>query len=450
MGIEIGSAFRFAIKKQTNAWGGLPLACGAGDGFEANSESIKANVELIMNEGLMGAAYRRAGSPGKKMPAGDIPFDLYYQDAAHRAIALVMGLDTMTNPGGVYQHDLSMVNTHAGLIATIIGAGNEGVWEWGSAKLKGFKIRWEEGKQRGETTLSLVTHDQNLNVGSPITNNIVATAAAANGVKTIAAQPTTPSPITLLLTGVTELVTTIVYTNIKGDTVTEVHTRSTGGLTYTTLQYAKTVVSITCASIAGSGNFSAGVSNGVNNATTIASVTYATQRDCSLFSQLRFYVNEQGGADFVPATDEQFLSAFEVGVDLSLDQRVTTEWGDRISEPSTGGGGWPMMTVGFSFSAETDKNRRFIYDSFGKAQLKAKAVLTGPPIAATSVAHSITVFMNALQLNEGEPDTGGPGVLAFDATGEAHSVLAVPTGFPAAMTQPGLIRIVNNLSSAII
>ena len=79
MGIELGAVHKAAIKKQTNAWGGAALQLGAGDGFEFNSDTLKANAEMIMNNGITGAPFKRPGSAGPRKPNGDVSFDLYYK-----------------------------------------------------------------------------------------------------------------------------------------------------------------------------------------------------------------------------------------------------------------------------------------------------------------------------------------------------------------------------------
>jgi hypothetical protein len=451
MGVELGHQYRFGLKRNTGAWGSTrAIALGATDQFEANSDSIKANIDIIMNEGVFGTPYRRSGSPGNIKPSGDLEIDVYYRDAAWRAVAAAFGADPVTAlGGGAHRHDITIQNAMGGINWSLVAAGNEGIREVPHAKIPGVKLRWEESGQRGKLTPSIIGFDLNMNVGSPVTANIVATAAAANGAKTIAAQPTTPSPITFTLTGVTELVTTIVYENVRGDQVTEVHTRSTQGLTFETAQYARAVVSITSASIAGSGNFSAGVSNGVNNATTVAALTTDSERFPILFSQLEFFINEQEGADFglSGSADEQYLSALEIGLAATMDQRVTTEFGYRISEPSLGGAGWPVFTVGMNFSAFTDKNRRHYFDSLSKRQLKAKAVFTGPPITGAAVPYSLTLWFNGLQVPNADMNVGGPGVLPMDVQLEAHAVTAVPTGFPASHTAPALAQLVNTLAT---
>jgi len=457
VGIDIGHRYRAAFKKHTNAWGsGLPIALGAGDQLEFNTESLKANVELVMNEGLYGSAFRRVGSPGNQKPGGDMDFDLYYRDGGgtvgggHQILALGMGSDAVTAlGGGAHRHDLTLLSNHTGLYGTLVFGSDELVVEHPFAKVSGLKLAWDQGSQRCKITPSFIGFEKNVNVGAADATFVVANAAAANGVKTIAAQPPTPSPLKITLTGVTELITVIVYTNIRGDQVTETHTRSTGGLTYTTLQYAKSAISITCSAIAGAGNFQVTTSNGVNNQTTLAAVTTDTFRDPILFSQGKFHFNDQAGADFV-GTDEQFIDSMEMNVNLGMDQRVTSQFGYRIEQPSTGGSGRPSAGLTVKFSALTDRNRRHFWDMVGKAPLKGRAVFTGPQVASSGIAHSLTIYFNGIQYSGDDPNVGGPGVLPVSFTGEANNAIAAPTGFPGGVIQPVFMQLVNGLATAII
>jgi len=449
MGIELGAAAKFALKKNTNPWGGAALQLGAGDGIEFNSDSLKSNSELVSNNGITGSPFRRPGSSGARKPGGEVSFDLYYRDSLWRALAAVIGADAATLVvTGAYRHDLTAPvspYTLANFSAAVTGS--EVVREMPSCKPTAFKLDWSESDQRGKASVNFVAHDLNYNAGSPDAVRVVANAAAANGAKTLAAQPATPSQITFTLTGVTELVTTLVGTDIDGIVRTEVHTRSTGTLTFLSAYIYKSVASITCASISGAGNFSAGVANGVNNQGTIGAIATDADRTPVLFSQVDFFINDQAGADFL-ASDEQFVSKLSVGLEIGLDQRITSEFGTRISEPSYAGGGDVKVTFGLSFSAFTDKNRRFLYDQIGKSQLKAKLVFTGPMISGSTVPYSLTVWLQGLQLGDGDINVGGFGVLPFDLSGEARTVLAQPTGFPSGLVAPYMFQLVNGLSTS--
>lgn len=108
-----------------------------------------------------------------------------------------------------------------------------------------------------------------------------------------------------------------------------------------------------------------------------------------------------------------------------------------------GGGGWPTATIGFNWSAFTDRNRQRLLDQIAKNQIKAKVELIGPPILSSGFAHSITCWLNGVQLAEGDVNVGGPGVIPFNVSGESHSVVAVPTGFPASHTKALMVQIQN-------
>jgi hypothetical protein len=451
MGVDTGQTYLAAVKKQTGAWGTAPIVLGAGDGVEFNSDNIKSNRKRIINEGITGTGYRRAGSAGNKLPGGAFNFDFYYNCAGLRYVAAGIGSGAAPTSLGdsAYRHDLALASTHSGLSLCTALLGLEDVRELPHVKVNSLKMSFSESEQRAKIDADLIAFDLNENVGASDPDLIVATAAAANGTKTIAAQPTFPSQITFVMTGVTELVTTLVGIDIDGVPRTEVHTRSTGTLDFTSTYHYKSVTSITCASIAGSGNFSAGVLNGVNNITTAAAVTTVATRDPILFSQARFYINDQSGADFA-AGDEQFISKLEIGIMNQFEQRVTTKYGYRIDEPTKGGGGRPTVSIGLNFSAHTDRNRRLLTDQIGKNQLKAKLVCTGPPIGAGSTPHSLTIWLNSIQFDDGDKSASTPGVLPFDLSGEAQLAVVAPTGFPATIVAPVYIQLVNGLSTGIL
>ncbi len=456
MGSEVGHAFRAFLKRNPNPWGGLPVVGGAGDQFEINSESMKANVALVMNEGVYGRAFRRSGSPGHQTPGGDLDLDLFYRDAGLRFLAGGMGSDAASAlGGGAHQHDLGLTDGVDGLNWTLGLAGNEGVREYGHVKITGVKIRWDESVQRGKIMPTLAAFDENTNVGSPVPDFVVASVAAANGALTVTAAALAgfnPSPLYMTkVAGVTALTVVVVAVDRKGATYTRQFTQTDFvANVFTDTEYVRRVVSITVSGVAGTGNISVGVTNGVNNATTAAALTTDSDRDCTLFSQCELLITDQrrSGALGSVGADEQFLSAIEIGITRNMDSRVTSQFGDRIDEPKSGGGGWGAVTVGINFSALTDRNRRFLADRIGKNELRAKLTLIGPPIPGTSVPHSVEVWMNGLQFLEGDANMASSGVVPFDLSAEAHQVVAVPADFPAGVDEPLFIRIKNGLSTS--
>ncbi len=282
---------------------------------------------------------------------------------------------------------------------------------------------------------------------------LVATAALADGAKTVVAQPVHPSPFKGTLVdadgSTTAVSIEVVYEDRWGRRKAETWTianatAGSGEKTWTTAEYGRKLLSVTVSGTTGAGaadTFRINVTNGVNNATTVAALTTSAYRDPILFTDAVLYVNEQDGADFV-AAETVHLSGFEFGVNRSLDSRVTSRYGNRIEEPTLGGGGWPAVPVKLSLSAKTTRNQKFLDYVRSKKELKAKLVLTGPVIPTTSTAQSLTIYLNGLQL-DGKDDWSDAGVIPVELTGEAHNVVAAPTGFPGGYNKAVTLELVN-------
>ena len=470
MGVDIGHKYIGGFKPQTNAWGRSPMLLGADDGFEFNSESIDSNVALVMNDGLFGGPYRRKGSPGNITPGGDFPADLYYRcDPTHKMLAQIFGLDSYTSlGGGAHQHDLVMqTGALTGIFGTLVFPGPEGIKELGSAKITGVTISWDESRQRGVATFSTVAHDSNENVGSPDDDFVVVSVAAANGplIITAAAQAdfgysAAPSPIFITKdAGVTAITVTLeVLDRFKVQRTVVLTTADFVSNVATDLLYGRQVLSGTVSGLAGAGNIKIGITNGVNNASTVSGITTSADRHEILFSQIEFLAKQQGDAGALTAAtssaenDEFFVSKLEVSIKGSPDSRVTSEYGNRISEPVQGGGGWPTCGINVGFSAHTSNSRRKLFAARAKDDLRAIVRLIGPTIPSSSpaVAQSMTLFLNAIQYATGDKKVGGPGVIPVDYAGEAHQAVAVPGDFPAGTDEPCMIRVVNGRSSAYI
>lgn len=458
MATEVGHGLRAGIIQNTGTWGSaVALALGANNGFEFNSESLKANSELIKNEGLYGSPYSRPGSPGNLKPGGDMSIDMYYNCQSLKLLA--QGHGTAGTPttlvSGAYRHDLILANTHLGKHFTLAFLGAQGVREFPQAKVTGVKISWDEGSQRVKMTPTFACSDEILNIGTANVAFVVASVAAANGALTIlgpALVDFNPTPLSITkVAGITTITYTIVAVDRRNNQVTKVVTEAdfTANFWSGTEAYRR-VISITVSNLAGTGNHSVGVTNGINNETNRASVTTVATRDAVLFNQVRVYANAQAGADFVAATDEQYVAGGEITLGLNMDSRVTSQFGYRIEEPMTGGAGRCSVGMSLKFSALTDRNRSAFVDSMSKDQKKVKVVFTGPPIGATIYPHSLTFWLNGVQFQSAEPNIGGPGVLPFDVTGEANEVLAVPTGFPASDTYALETQIQNALATGML
>ncbi len=449
MSVEVGNAFRAGFKKQTGPWGETgALLLGAGDCFEFNSESMKPGTSTVKNEGISGNAYRRPGSPGPILPEGDLDIDLYYRCASLRMLAHAHGADAVTNlGGGAYRHDMSLTKRHDGLHGTLALLGDAGVREHPFAKVVGVKLAWDESRKRAKMTPSIAAFDENFHIGTPDDDFVVAQTAAANGALTITAAALADFPFSPLSitkdAGVTALTAAIVAVDKRGGSYTKTITQADFvSNVWTDTVYVRRVVSITLSGVTGTGNLKVGVTNGVNNVGTASGLTTVADRDEVLFEQIEVWVAPQTKATDFDSGDEQFVSKLEVGIAHNVDKRVTTKFGYRMDEPTTGGGGWPEVMFNMSFSAFTDRNRQRLLDIYAANKLRAKVVCTGPPVGASGQAHKLELYLNAIQI-EGGLSVGGPGVVAFDLTGSANVALAVPFGFPAGHVMPLLTRVTN-------
>jgi hypothetical protein len=455
----VAQTFKFGIKRNTGSWGGAAMLLGAGDGVEGNNYGIKANVELIDNKGIFGVAFQRPGSPGNLKPAGDWEADLFYDDSFWRGVSAPMGLDTPVDLGGAaaFRHDITQLSSHTGkfhTIAAMDASGGIGVFELNTAKVTGFKLKGsaDGDGQRVKGTLMLASHDENLNVGVPDAAFVFASVAVNNGSQTILAQAQAifnPSPLTITkAAGVSAINAIITYENRFGDIRTySITVADFVSNVWTSVEYARRVISIVTSATAGAGNISGGITNGINRTDTSSGVTTSAVRFPVLFGQAHLFWNAQGGADFV-AGDELCIAGFEIGVDLKVDSRVNTCQERRIAEPTTGGTGFAEVTVSFNFDElVSGNNRQRFFDAFQKNQSKVKLVCSGPQIGATAFNHALTLWLNGVQIS-GEPVVGQAGLLKWDVTGRANQVLAVPTGFPASDISPLLIQLVNAVSTA--
>jgi hypothetical protein len=292
------------------------------------------------------------------------------------------------------------------------------------------------------------------------TTPIVDLVEPADGAQTIVEQPTNPSPLNVTIvdgdTSITEYILTIVGDDRDGKQITEVYTLSTDGLTWTSENYFASVTSITASGLAGTATGDTlliGATNGVNNRSTVDAITTPAERDEVVFAHLdELLINDQDGAALVAATatqdkDEVYVSKFRVEIDLAPSDTVSTKFGYRVDEPTSGGAGFAQVSGGLSFSKYDTRNHAHLKDQLSKARKKMKVVLTGPQIAATGYANSLTLYFNDVQFASGAPSLGGAGVRPFDLDYQAHEVATIPTGFPAGYVDAIQAELVSSLAT---
>lgn len=457
MSFELGHQTRFGFKKNTNGWGGLPMAIGSGDGIRVDSDSLDPNSALIKRPSIFGSAFRMPGVAGNKTPGGDLEIPLFYRGSELRLLAQLIGSDTVSVVSTAQRHALQMVQNHAGIVGTLADFGLESVREYACAKVAGGKLAWDQSNQLGKMTASVIAQDENQNVGAADAAFVVASVAVGTGAKTVLAAALVDfqySPLTFTKDAATTAINVTIayidlYENLQSVTFTETSFVSN---VWTSSFYVRRVVSVTVNSFTGTGNISAGVSNGVNKTSGASSVTEDSLRDSVVFSQSEFQIKPQGdAADFLgnDSADEQYVSAFSVEIKANYDQRVTSRYGRLIDEPSTGGSG-DFFTVmfGMNFTAEDNKNKKHLLDVYTKNKLRAKILFTGPQIPTLAVSHRLAIWLNNIQFEKGSLQLKGPGGRPFDLSGECHVASSLPTGFPTGATQPCFIEIFNGDSTA--
>lgn len=459
---EKGQVFYGGIKKQTNDWDGVPLVLGAGNGVEFNSESLERNQELIQNNGMLGSGFMRPGVAGNRKAGGSTEHNLYFADPVMECVVAAFAQDAVTNPvTGVYVHTGAIQASALDHFFTVITAGSLFVKELNTAKLASLKLSGDcEGDgQWVKATLDWLSADMHKNVGAIDDDYFVASVTVTDAARTMAqtqylADDGTPYPFLISVTtastgspALTESVQTIVCVDEYGGVHSLVYTLSTDlfsldGATgvapdandaFTGMHFVE-VTSVTSSATAGTGTVKVGRKPGVNTVATAASVTTESTRVEVLTTGLRVYASPQADGAF-SSVHELDVSGFELTIDRAMDDRHTTMSGRKRAQPTVGGTGYPSVELSLKFNSFGSRELPRLFDDDGR-QLKLSLEITGARIGSTAYNHKLRFFFNCLQAT-GEPSVGGPGLLEWDWTGQAHAALAAPTGvYPSGMTAP--------------
>lgn len=173
--------------------------------------------------------------------------------------------------------------------------------------------------------------------------------------------------------------------------------------------------------------------SGVNTTTTIDTVTVPTNNECALFKQLVMRLNAQGGAG-LGSSDARHISKFELVIERNFRRVVSTEFGDKTSQPIES----DFMKVSGSFNFPEVKDtspgggQALMNEQMTLTRYKADITITSPNLAgAATQAFQYVIYLPDLQLRMGKGAIPGPEGPEQMVNFEAHSVLAIPTGFPA-------------------
>lgn len=454
--IPVANAIIAAVDLATGDWGtGDPTVLGALDGFEASKFDVSLNQGLVKNEGWTGTLDPPTATPGPRTPALDVGADLYYQDPTWRYIVAGQGSESVSTAAtGVYDHDLIPASSHAGInLCCAARFPALYVSQAPHAKVTGFKLMLEQAASRGKMEATLTCFDEDVNQGTADDDLIVTSAALANGALTIAAQPPHPQILTITITGgpPTEAIITIHAVDAYGKAFTHVHTFSTDGLTGSTTLYAKDVIDAAVSGLVGTGNVKIGVSAGRGNTvTTMGNVTRPAARSPILFRGAKCYLGAQAQAGALDATNLINVEAIEIERALTANTRITTEHGDRQSEPTTGGAGNAMTKVSLKFGALTDANSIQHWRRRAATPLRMLVLVEGDFIGTTGLRETLWIWCQGLQISDGDPKPSGQGVIAYDITLEGSVVSATPTGWPASVVAPLYMRLRNAQSGKLL
>lgn len=457
--IAKGFASRAGWRKNPNTWGcGLPVAVGAGHGVEFDADGLSPDVTLILNDAMTGTPFRAPGIKGNELHAGPFgPCPLYFQ-GLERLIAQVFGTaGTPTQQGGTlaYKHVFKCANSTAALAGTLVIDGQVRVREYPFVKLGGLSIEVAQN-QMVKVTFRAVPFGVNYNIGTLDDAAAVAVTDMADVTYTLVGQPTAPTPLIVTMVdanaSVTEHVVTITGTD-RDDNFLQVVVRKTVSLIQTTAEYFKTVTSIVgsgTTGVVGAGvdTIKVGYTYGVNSVAQAALITTPSAgREFVTFKQMKVFINEQGGADFVAGSctangDEFYPNRFMLDIERNLAaDDVTTAFGNKPDNPTEDD--FVVVSGALDFSKWMSTNHRIVEDRLAARRLKMKIEFTGP-IAATPFPYKLTLYFNNVQFDGGNgPNVEGAGRQPLAYTFQASRATALPTGFPSGYTDAIVMELTN-------
>ena len=177
-----------------------------------------------------------------------------------------------------------------------------------------------------------------------------------------------------------------------------------------------------------------------NTTTSVDSITLPSNLDWALFKQAVINYNAQNGADF-SGTDLLYCTGFEVTVERPQEGRISTERGDKISEPIetdfvkvSGSLEFPTVQDGTGGSSALAAAQLAYINSAATAG-KMKIKLTSTTLAGASTAYyQWILWMPYVVFGEGKPGIPGPEGQTWSIPFESFHVGTIPTGFTAGYT----------------
>lgn len=153
--------------------------------------------------------------------------------------------------------------------------------------------------------------------------------------------------------------------------------------------------------------------------------------ELATFNHVSLFMNAQDGADFTGG-DEQYISAFSVDFNRNIQAKRSSKYPGKSDEPVPGDG--VTVTGSFDFPARGSEHSSILALAHSKTPQKMKLSMVGPTCDG-AYAFEFHVWLNNVQISEAPDNVSSRGVTALSVQFEANTASAVPTGFPANMSE---------------
>lgn len=167
-----------------------------------------------------------------------------------------------------------------------------------------------------------------------------------------------------------------------------------------------------------------------NTTTTIDSITLSSNREYATYSQVAFKMNDQSGGSL--AATPIYIQGFSLELERPYDQNVTTERGNKTSEPLPSGFATGKLVLDFAVAQDgTGGNVLFLADQIAGTAKKAKIEITSPTLVGAATQYfQYLIWMPYVQfLPAVKPGPTQPGSISWSQEAELHHVGTVPTGW---------------------
>lgn len=173
----------------------------------------------------------------------------------------------------------------------------------------------------------------------------------------------------------------------------------------------------------------------INTTTTIDTVTLPTNREYAVFGGAVVRANAQAGGALA-AGDVVYCSEIEVTIERAMDRIISTERGNKTSEPIESGFLKVSGTLTFPvYQSGTGGNSAFAMEQMAATKKKIDIQLVSTTLAGSATEfYAHRLYLPMAQFGEGKPSLSGPGAINWALPFNSHHVGSAPTGFTAGYT----------------